>query len=154
MAWQALGDRRGRGMAEQKTLPQAVDLEGFLAGVDPSRRDEARRLATIFAEETGFDPVIWGGGMVGFGRYEYRYESGHTGSSMATGFAPRKAELVLYILPGYADVSDLLADLGKHRLGKSCLYLKRLEGVNEDTLRRLIRAGLDALGKRWVVHPA
>ena len=89
--------------------------------------------------------------MVGFGRYDYTYDSGHSGTSMATGFAPRKAELVVYILPGYGDYSAILADLGKHRLGKSCLYIKRLDAVNEDTLRRLIRTGLADLGQRWTV---
>lgn len=111
-------------------------------------------MAGLFAEETGFAPVVWGGGILGFGRYDYRYDTGHSGTSLATGFAPRKAELVIYILPGYADFSAILADLGPHRLGKSCLYLKRLDGVNEDALRRLIRAGLEDLGKRWAIHPA
>lgn len=141
-------------MSAQKTLPQAIDLESFLAACDPSRQAEARRLATIFAEETGFPPVVWGGSMLGFGRYDYTYDSGHKGTSLATGFAPRKAEIVVYILPGYADFAPILAELGKHRLGKSCLYLKRLEGVNEDALRRLIRAGLKDLRQRWTVVPS
>lgn len=140
-------------MAAQKTQPLAMDLESFLAGVDPSRQAEARRLAAIFAEETGFAPVVWGGSMLGFGRYDYTYDSGHSGSSMATGFAPRKAELVLYVLPASGDASALLAGLGKQRLGKSCLYLKRLEGVDEDILRQLIRVGLEDLRQRWAVHP-
>lgn len=140
-------------MATQKTLPQTTDLEGFLAGVDPARQAEARRLAVIFAEETGFPPVVWGSSMLGFGRYDYTYASGHSGSSMATGFAPRKAELVIYILPGYGDYSVLLQGVGKHRIGTSCLYLKRLEAANEAALRQLIRAGLEDLGKRWVIQP-
>lgn len=139
-------------MAEAKTKAAPMDVDAWLGGVAPERQAEARRLLAIFAEETGFAPQNWSG-MAGFGRYDYRYDSGHSGSAFATGFAPRKAELVIYILPGYADCGDILADLGKHRLGKSCLYLKRLEGVNEDALRRLIRAGLQDLAKRWTIHP-
>lgn len=140
-------------MADTKTKAAPLVAEDWLATVTPERQDEARQLLAIFAEETGFVAQNWSG-MAGFGRYDYTYDSGHSGSSMATGFAPRKAELVIYILPGYGDFSAILADLGKHRLGKSCLYLKRLEGVNIDALRRLIRAGLDDLGTRWTIHPA
>jgi hypothetical protein len=91
--------------------------------------------------------------MVGFGRYEYRYASGHSGQALATGFAPRKAELSIYIMPGYADFGGILAGLGKHRMGKSCLYLRRLSDANEDALRALIRAGLDDLAKQWPILP-
>lgn len=139
-------------MAEAKMKPAPLIEAEWLAGVAPDRQAEAKRLLTIFAEETGFVPQNWSG-MAGYGRYDYTYDSGHSGSSFATGFAPRKAELVIYILPGYGDFSGILAELGKHRLGKSCLYLKRLDQVNEDALRRLIRAGLADLGKRWVIHP-
>lgn len=139
-------------MADAKTKPAPLIEAEWLAGVAPDRQAEAKRLLTIFAEETGFVPQNWSG-MAGYGRYDYTYDSGHSGSSFATGFAPRKAELVIYILPGYGDFSGILAELGKHRLGKSCLYLKRLDQVNEDALRRLIRAGLADLGKRWVIHP-
>jgi Domain of unknown function (DU1801) len=91
--------------------------------------------------------------MVGFGRYEYRYDSGHGGDSLATGFSPRKAELSVYIMPGYADFSGILARLGPHRTGKSCLYVRRLAAVDEGVLRELIRAGLADLARRWPVHP-
>ncbi len=91
--------------------------------------------------------------MVGFGRYVYRYESGRDGESLATGFSPRKAELSIYILPGYADFSDILARLGPHRKGKPCLYLKRLSQVDESVLKELIRAGLDDLRSRSEVLP-
>lgn len=139
-------------MAELKTKPAPLIEAAWLASVVPERQDEARRLLAIFAEETGFPAQNWSG-MAGFGRYDYTYDSGHSGSAFATGFAPRKAELVIYILRGYSDFSAILADLGKHRLGKSCLYLKRLSGVNEDALRRLIRAGLADLGQRWTILP-
>jgi Domain of unknown function (DU1801) len=138
---------------EAKTTSAVFDREAFLASVEPARREEAERLLAIFAEESGYPPRLWGGAMVGFGRYAYRYDSGHTGESLATGFAPRKAELSIYILPGYADFGEILARLGPHRTGKSCLYLRRLAAVDEAVLRELIRAGLRDLGQRWTIHP-
>ena len=101
-----------------------------------------------------YQSVIWAGSMVGFGRYDYTYDSGHSGTSLATGFAVRRAELSIYILPGYANFGPILARLGEHRMGKSCLYLKRLEGVDEDALRALIGTGLLDLGRRWTIKPA
>lgn len=137
---------------EAKTKSALFDRAAFLAGVDEARRGEAERLLAIFAEETGFPPRLWGS-MVGFGRYEYRYASGHSGESLATGFAARKPELSIYILPGYTDFGAILARLGPHRVGKSCLYLRHLAAVDEAALRDLIRAGLQDLGKLWPIHP-
>jgi Domain of unknown function (DU1801) len=144
----------GAKTVDAKTVSAPFDRVGFLDGIaDPVRREEADRLLTIFAEVTGYPPWLWGGSIVGFGRYAYRYDSGHSGESLATGFAPRKAELSVYILPGYADFGDILARLGPHRVGKACLYLKRLDRVDEGALRELIRAGLDDLAMRWRVLP-
>lgn len=109
-------------------------------------------MLAIFAAETGFRPHNWSG-MAGFGRYDYRYDSGHCGTIFAVGFAPRKAEIVVYLPCNAALFADLLARLGKHRLGKSCLYIKRLDGVDETVLRQLIRAGLLELAKTQVIHP-
>jgi hypothetical protein len=138
-----------------KTTPMTEVAEAFLGRVEPAgRQAEARRLDAVFREVTGFSPVVWGGSMLGYGRYSYRYDSGHAGTSLATGFAPRKTEVVVYILPGYADFGSILAELGPHRLGKSCLYLRHPDRVNEAALRRLIRAGLDDLATRWTVEPS
>jgi hypothetical protein len=117
--------------------------------VEPARRDEAVRLLAIYAEETGWEPRLWGPSMVGFGRYVYRYDSGHGGESLVVGFSPRKAELSLYGLLGADD--GLLAQLGPHRAGKGCLYVKRLAAVEEGALRGLIRAGVAETRKRWPV---
>lgn len=140
--------------ADARTPGATFDRAAFLDGIpDPVRLAEADRLLTIFAEVTGYPPRLWGGSMVGFGRYAYRYDSGHSGESLATGFAPRKAELSIYILPGTAGFGDILARLGPHRVGKACLYLRRLDRVDEGALRDLIRAGLEDLGTRWIIHP-
>lgn len=138
---------------DAKTKSGVLDREAWLAGVDPARQAEAGRLLAIFGEVTGWEPRLWGPSMVGFGRYEYRYESGHGGESLAVGFSPRKAELSLYGLIGAAADDALLPKLGPHRAGKGCLYLKRLSAVDEQVLRGLIRAGLEDLGSRWPVHP-
>jgi Domain of unknown function (DU1801) len=138
---------------DAKTKSAALDREVWLAGVEDKRQDEAGRLLTIFAAVTGWEPRLWGPSMVGFGRYVYRYESGHGGESFATGFSPRKAELSLYGLLGAPETEALLARLGPHRVGKGCLYVKRLAAVDEAVLRELIRAGLEDLGRKWEVAP-
>ena len=131
-----------------------MDVAEFLAAVEPeTRRAEAARLDAVFREVTGFAPQMWSGSIVGYGSYDYTYESGRTGTSLATGFAPRKAEIVLYIMPGYADFAPILDRLGPHRTGKSCLYLKRLDRVDETALRDLIAAGLADLETRWPITP-
>jgi len=140
-------------MAEAKTKPEDTDFDSYLASVLPERQAEARDLHRIFSEVTGFTPRIWAGRMVGFGRYEYRYETGHSGQALATGFAMGKAEISIYIMPGYADFGPILARLGKHRHGKACLYLRRLSDADETALRELIRAGLDDLARLWPVLP-
>lgn len=139
-------------MADAMTQPSDADVAAFLDQVSPEqRRADALRLDPLFREVSGFDPVLWGSSMVGYGRYRYTYDSGHSGQCFATGFAPRKRELVLYIMPGYADFGAILERLGPHRKGKSCLYLTRLERVDMTALGDLIRAGLEDLATRWPV---
>lgn len=141
-------------MADLKTLPGDMDMAAFLDTVEPPRRrEEARRLDAIFRKATGFAPLIWGEAIVGYGRYRYQYDSGRKGEYLATGFAPRKAHLVLYILPGFFGYGDLLDRLGRHRRGKSCLYLSGLDMVDEAALSGLIRACLGDLDRRWGVQP-
>ena len=124
----------------------------FLASVTPERRfREAAQLDGLFREVTGWQPRFYQGGMLGYGTYDYTYASGHSGTSFATGFAPRKAKLSIYIMPGYADFDSILARLGKHTKGKACLYLNKLADADEAVLAELIRAGLEDLGRRWPV---
>jgi hypothetical protein len=141
-------------VAETKTRPTDVSVADFLAAVEPAdKRADALALDALFQKITGFTPRMWGPTMVGYGRYEYVYASGHGGTSMAAGFSPRKAEHSIYILPGYLDMSDQLARLGKHKIGKACLYVKRLSDIQLDVLEAMIRAGLADLEKRWPVTP-
>lgn len=138
---------------EQKTKSAPLDHEAWLDGIDPARRLEAGHLLDIFSEVTGWEPRLWGPSMVGFGRYAYRYDSGHSGESLATGFSPRKAEMSIYLLPGGGEFGPILARLGPHRMTNACLYIKRLAAVDEAVLREVIRAALDDLGKRWELLP-
>jgi hypothetical protein len=138
---------------DPKTKSAPLDRAAWLADVDGTRRDEAERLLSIFGEVTDWEPRLWGPSMVGFGRYVYRYDSGHGGESLATGFSPRKAELSIYLMSGAETMQPILSRLGPHRLGKACLYLRRLAAVDEGALSDLIRAGLEDLSQRWTVHP-
>ena len=140
-------------MSENKTRPTGEAVAEFIAQVDhPTRRADAHRLDEIFREVTGWEPQMWGPSIVGYGSYHYKYDSGREGDAIATGFSPRKANLVVYIMPGYANFDATLARLGKHKLGKSCLYINKLADVDEAALKELIRAGLDDLGQKYPVE--
>lgn len=141
--------------AEAKTKPTDVSVDALLAAVEPpEKRAEAQALDALFRRVTGWQPVVWGPSMIGYGRYHYRYESGREGDALATGFSPRKAEHSIYIMPGYADYGDLLSRLGKHRIGKACLYVKRLSDIDLGVLEEMIRRGLTDLSARYPVTPA
>ncbi len=101
-------------------------------------RADCKAVAKMMREATGCRGAMWGASMVGFGSYDYRYASGREGRWFLTGFAPRKQALTLYIMPGFASFEELLGRLGKYRTGKSCLYLKSLDDVDREMLRRLI----------------
>ncbi|SOB79746.1 protein of unknown function (DU1801) [Sphingomonas guangdongensis] len=114
-------------MTGNKTQFTDASVDAFIDGLpDERRREEARTLRDLMERATGGRAEMYGTSIIGFGRYRYRYASGHEGSSCRVGFSPRKAELVLYIGAGRPEQADALAKLGKYRLGKSCLYLKRL----------------------------
>lgn len=142
-------------MAETKTKPTDVTVADFIAGVEPEgRQADAEVLDAFFRRVTGWQPVMWGPTMVGYGSYAYRYETGHGGTALATGFSPRKAELSIYVVPGYQDYGPILARLGKHRLGKACLYVRKLADIDMDVLEELVRAGLADLRRMWPVSPS
>ena len=94
---------------------------------------------------------MWGPTLIGYGEYHYTYDSGRTGDMLATGFSPRKANLVLYIMPGYANFQGILDRMGKHKLGKSCLYINKLADVDMAVVEEIVKAGLDDLATRWPV---
>lgn len=142
-------------MAENKTQPTDVDPHDVVAAVEhPTRRADAEVLLDLMARVTGWEPRMWGPSIIGYGRYHYQYESGREGDFMVTGFSPRRSNLVLYVLPGYDDLGDDLDVLGKHRLGKSCLYVNKLADVDIDVLERIVRRGVDTMRARYDVFPS
>lgn len=137
-----------------KTVPTEVSVTDFLNAVEPEdKRTDAKTLDALFREVTGFEPVMWGPTMVGYGRYHYVYKTGREGDFLATGFSPRAREFTIYIMPGYADFGPILDRLGKHRIGKSCLYVRRLSDIDTGVLKELICAGLADLATHWPVSP-
>tara|TARA_R110002051_G_C8423739_1_gene452304 strand:- start:103 stop:537 length:435 start_codon:yes stop_codon:yes gene_type:complete len=138
------------GGANNKTNPTTVSPKAFISALDDGRRKrEAARLLPWFETVTGLKGRMWGPSMIGFGRYHYKYDSGREGDFMMTGFAPRKAAMTLYIMPGYRDMSVKLARLGPHRIGKSCLYLNRLEAVDMDVLAEIVTDGVAYMRKNY-----
>jgi len=95
-------------------------------------------------DTSGYKPYL-SGTIIGFGKYDYKYDSGREGTSSVVAFSPRKANLVLYIMPGFADNQDLLESLGKHKIGKSCLYINKLEDVNLVVLKKIIKASVKVM---------
>jgi hypothetical protein len=137
---------------ENITRPTTADVTAFLEAVEhPVRRADALALDALFRKVTGWQPRLWGPSMVGYGSYHYVYASGREGDMLATGFAPRKANLSIYIMPGYREYADILSRLGKHRHGKACLYINKLADIDGDVLAELIRVGLADLRKQYPV---
>ncbi|MFK7890777.1 MAG: DUF1801 domain-containing protein [Granulosicoccus sp.] len=114
-----------------------------------TRKADALVLLDWFEDITGMPPVVWHSSIVGYGRYNYQYDSGHSGESMITGFSPRKASMSVYIMPGYDDLEPQLSRLGKHKVGKSCLYINKLADINMQVLGEMISAGVDTMKQRY-----
>ena len=137
-------------MAELKTKSTAVSVAEFLQTIEhPERRADGEAVCAMMARITGEEPRMWGPSIIGFGSYHYRYDSGHEGTMCRLGFSPRKAELVLYLLSGADGEAEQLARLGKHRTGKSCLYIKRLSDVDTGVLETLIGDALADMDRRY-----
>lgn len=126
-------------MSENKTKPTGDDVETLIGAIaDPQRRADAEEVCTMLARASGEIPQVWRGNMVGFGTYRYRYDSGREGELFITGFASRAAALTLYIMSGFPQYQELMDRLGKHKTGKSCLYIKRLADVDGAVLEELV----------------
>ena len=137
-------------MAETRTKPTEVTADAFIKAVeDPARRADAEAVRAMMERLTGERARMWGPSIVGFGSYHYRYESGHEGTACRLGFSPRKAELVLYVLTGAPEQEALLARLGRHRTGKSCLYVKKLADVDMGVLEEITRGALAHMDARF-----
>lgn len=126
-------------MSELKTQKNEASVEGFLNGVEhEQKRADSFAVLELMKGVTGEEPAMWGSSIVGFGSYHYKYASGREGDWFVVGFSPRKQNLTLYIMEGFANYDSLLGKLGKHKTGKSCLYINKLADVDIETLRELV----------------
>ncbi|MFO7586362.1 MAG: DUF1801 domain-containing protein [Anaerolineales bacterium] len=126
-------------MTENKTQKTDVNVTDFLNSItDEQKRQDGFTLLALMSEITGLEPKMWGTSIVGFGDVHYKYASGREGNWFKVGFSPRKQNLTLYIMDGFPKYQGLLAKLGKHKTGVSCLYIKRLEQIDQDVLREMI----------------
>lgn len=137
-----------------KTNPAGLNVDDYLAQIDvPQRQADCQRLHDMMLEIVGEQPKIWGSklssGIVGFGEYHYKHESGREGDSLRLGFASRAQNISIYIMLGYQDFSEELGRLWKHKIGKACLYIKRLSDVDEDVLREIFVEGVRQMDEKY-----
>lgn len=135
-------------MAELKTKRNKGDVQAFLNSVpDEKKRQDSFAILELMKQVTGKEPEMWGDSIVGFGSYHYKYKSGREGDWFLTGFSPRKQNITLYIMAGFDEYDKLLNKLGKHTTGKSCLYVKKIEDVDADVLKELVRQSVEHMIK-------
>ncbi len=136
--------------AKNKTQPTDASVSRYLAAIeDDDRRRQCQTVCDLMGEITRRPPKLWGTSIVGFGAYHYKYDSGREGSHLITGFANRKQSLTLYIMGGFAEFDDLMARLGPHKTGKSCLYIKDLDAIDMKVLRQLVRKSVAYMRKTY-----
>ncbi len=136
--------------AELKTKPNDTDTEAFLNQVEPEKkRQDAFAILAMMKEVTGEEPKMWGGSIIGFGDYHYKYESGREGDWFLTGFSPRKQNLTLYIMPGFKRYEELMTKLGKHKTGKACLYVNKLEDIDLNILKELVQESVNYMNEKY-----
>lgn len=137
-------------MSENKTKRTNASVDEFLAAVENDRRrNDAVTVCELMQEVTGEEPVMWGPTMVGFGTYHYKYASGREGDWFLVGFAPRKANLVVYIMSGFKGHAALMDKLGKHKTGSSCLFINKLDDIDMDILRELVRRSVEHVSNAY-----
>ena len=136
-------------MTGNKTSPTDASVSAFLAAIDDARRrEDCQALLAMMSRITGQPAVMWGPSIVGFDTYHYRYESGREGDMAVTGFSPRSRDISIYLMAEGPDQAALLARLGRHRMGKACLSIRRLSDVDVDVLEQLVSGSVAALRHR------
>jgi hypothetical protein len=137
-------------MAEAKTKQTEASVTDFIDKQDSEQtRDDCRTLVKMMKKITGKPAKMWGPAIVGFGKYHYKYESGHEGDSCIAAFSPRKGNLTVYIMDEFPNRESLLKKLGKHKASKVCLYIKKLEDIDLDVLEKIVKASMDAVKKKY-----
>jgi Domain of unknown function (DU1801) len=136
-------------VAELKTKQTELSVDTYIDAIaDDSRRQDCRALVKLMAKATNAEPKIWGSSIVGFGSYHYKYASGHEGDACLVGFASRKNDLTLYMMSGLERHDSLMATLGKHKTGNSCLYVKRLADIDLKVLAELVKLSVQEVKRR------
>jgi len=126
-------------MAENKTKPTGESVTDFINSVESEqKKKDAFELLALFKELTNEKAVLWGPSLIGFGSYHYKYESGREGDFFVAGFSPRKTALTIYIMSGFSKHDRLMTKLGKHKTGKSCLYINKLDDIDREVLKELV----------------
>lgn len=126
-----------------KNRPTTASVNGFIAAIEnEQRRKDAQTALRLMKKWTGLTPKMWGPSIIGFGSYHYKYESGREGDMCMTGFSPRSSALVFYIIGGVPEADPLFRKLGKHRLGKSCLYINKLSDADVSALEAIVKQSL------------
>ena len=137
-------------MAEAKTKPTEMSVADYLKNVyDEQVREDCSSITGLMENITGEKAKMWGTAIIGFGKYHYQYDSGHSGDICLAGFSPRKANITLYVLAGFPGQDELLSKLGKFKTGKSCLYIKKLSDVDTNVLESLIKHSVDFLKDKY-----
>ena len=132
-------------MSELKTKPTKASVQKFINAIDnPVKKEDCKILLKMMTEVTGEQPVMWGSSIVGFGGYHYKYASGREGDWFKVGFSPRKQALTIYLMGSYIDETKI-KDLGKFKNGKGCLYIKKLEDVDQTFLKKVITESVKKL---------
>lgn len=135
---------------ENQTRPTLASVLAYLNTIeDPARRKDCETIGALMQNTTGFEPVMWGPAIIGFGSYHYKYDSGREGDAPLAGFSSRKGDLTLYVLSGAPQQEALLARLGKHKASKACVYIKRASDIDLEVLAELIRAAIAETRKRY-----
>ena len=137
-------------MYEAKTKPSAASVLGYVDAIkDEQRREDCHALIVMLTRVTKCEPKMWGPSIVGFGSYHYRYASGHQGDAPLAGFSSRKAAISIYVMAGFEGSESLLAQLGKHKAAKACLYVKRLADIDLKILRKLASGSVAEMKRRY-----
>lgn len=137
-------------MAKNKTAQTDVSVTEFVNQVENEvKRKDSFKLIKLFKAITGCEPKMWGPTIIGFGNYHYKYASGHEGDAPLAGFSPRKDALTLYMATEFENREQLLAQLGKHKSSKACIYVKKLEDIDQTVLEKIIKNSMEVVTKLY-----
>lgn len=137
-------------MAELKTKKNDMSVQKYLDAIDdPQRKKDCLKIHELMQNVSGHEGNMWGDSMVGYGSYHYKYESGREGDWFLVGFSNRKQSISIYIMSGFSRYDDLLSNLGKHKTGKSCLYINKLEDIDESILQDMIETSIEFIQQKY-----